>query len=249
MHRIDFSFACLLGALLSSGCAMMSARYEPKRIDLNVPRVDIVNVAQVGDSLLFQGNYSEHDAIHVQSEIGVGTLSAIGAGIFASYTIRPGFYTKEGENEVAEFFRPSTYGNGGEILKNPLADSWKWVQAYKDRNTICIVTMLNLAVCTHNAAFKRTRQPIATPNSLQQSLIYSGKMANKVKIGYREFSGNLARPAFNNDVEYDLTESSVIGYKGARIQVIEATNEFIRYRVIRSFNSVPQDYPSFNAVR
>ena len=91
----------------------MSARYEPKRIDLNVPRVDSVHIAQVGDNLLLQGNFSEHDAIYVPSEIGVGTFSELGAGIFSSYTIRPGFYTKEGENEVAEFFRPSTYGNGG----------------------------------------------------------------------------------------------------------------------------------------
>jgi hypothetical protein len=249
MHRIDFLFACLFGTLLGSGCATMSARYEPKRIDLNVPRVDRVSVAQVGDSLLLQGNFSEHDAIYVQSDIGVGALSNLGVAIFSSYTIRPGFYTKMGENEVAEFFSPSTYGNGGAIQKHPLADSWKWVQAYKDRKTICIVTVFNLPVCTHNAGFQKSRQPIATANSLQQSLIYSGKMGTRLRIGYREFSGNLARPAFNNDVEYDLTESSVIGYKGARIEVIEATNEHIRYRVIRTFNSIPQDYPLSDARR
>ena len=74
-------------------------------------------------------------------------------------------------------------------------------------------------------------------------------MGSRLRIGYREFSGDLARPAFNNDVEYDLTESSVIGYKGARIEVIEATNEHIRYRVIRTFNSIPQDYPLSDARR
>jgi len=42
--------------------------------------------------------------------------------------------------------------------------------------------------------------------------------------------------AFNNDVDYDLNESKVIGYKGARIEIIEATNELIKYRVLKNFN-------------
>ncbi len=42
----------------------------------------------------------------------------------------------------------------------------------------------------------------------------------------------MARPAFNNNVEYDLSESPIIGYKGAKLEVIEANNQFIKYRVI-----------------
>ena len=70
-------------------------------------------------------------------------------------------------------------------------------------------------------------------------MIYSGRVGDKIKAGYREFSNNLARPAFNNDVEYDLRESSVIGYKGARIEVVEATNEHIKYKVIQNFSRAP----------
>ena len=47
--------------------------------------------------------------------------------------------------------------------------------------------------------------------------------------------------AFNNDVEYDLRESSVIGYKGARIEVVEATNEHIKYKVIQNFSRAPYE--------
>ena len=75
-------------------------------------------------------------------------------------------------------------------------------------------------------------------DAFQQTLIYSGKVGDKINIGYREFSSNVARPAFNNDVEYDLKDSTTIGYKGALIEVLEATNQSIRYRVIRNFNAV-----------
>lgn len=73
-------------------------------------------------------------------------------------------------------------------------------------------------------------------DSFQQTLIYNGKVGNKVNIGYREFSSDLARPAFNNDFEYDLSESKQIGYEGALLDIIEAGNQQIKYKVIRSFN-------------
>ena len=63
-------------------------------------------------------------------------------------------------------------------------------------------------------------------------------MGNKINIGYREFSSNSARPAFNNDVEYDLNESKQIGYKGALLEVIKATNQDITYKVLKNFNKI-----------
>jgi hypothetical protein len=232
MLRTFLCFGSLCGALFVVGCTTVSSRYVPTVVAISEPPLNSVNIAQIGDNLLRQGTFSEHDAIYVKSDIDVGT--------FDGYTIRPGFYVKGGENEDSNFFTPSTYGNGGSVVRNPLVDPWKWIRAYKDRNTICIVTVFNVSVCADNVPFERARQPVATPNSFQQTLIYSGKLGNKLKIGYREFSGNLARPAFNNNVEYDLNESNHIGYKGARIEVLEATNEHIKYKVLKNFNAAGQ---------
>ena len=44
-----------------------------------------------------------------------------------------------------------------------------------------------------------------------------------------------ARPAFNQDVQYDLSEGKTIGFKGARVEIVEATNTNIRYRVLAHF--------------
>lgn len=68
------------------------------------------------------------------------------------------------------------------------------------------------------------------------ALTYSGKLGDKVNIGYRESSNDFARPAFKNEVEYDVGESRTTGYKGARVEVIEATNQHIRHRVTRNCN-------------
>lgn len=70
---------------------------------------------------------------------------------------------------------------------------------------------------------------------IQQTLLYNGKIGSRITFGYREFSNGLARPAFSNNVDYDLSESMMIGYRGAKLEVIKATNTDITYKVISGF--------------
>lgn len=72
-------------------------------------------------------------------------------------------------------------------------------------------------------------------DSLQQTLLYNGKIGDRITLGYREFYNNLARPAFSNNVEYDLSESKIVGYKGARLEIIKATNTELTYKVLSGF--------------
>ena len=46
----------------------------------------------------------------------------------------------------------------------------------------------------------------------------------------------MARPAFNQDLQYDLNDSNIVGFKGLRIEVIKATNTSIEYKILSSFN-------------
>lgn len=72
-------------------------------------------------------------------------------------------------------------------------------------------------------------------NSFQQTLLYNGKIGNKITLAYREFSSGVARSAFSNSVDYDLSESSIVGYKGVRLEVVKATNTELTYRVLSGF--------------
>lgn len=74
------------------------------------------------------------------------------------------------------------------------------------------------------------------PNSFQQVIEYNGKSDKTLRFSYREFSNNMARSSFTANFTMDLNESNKIGYKGALIEVIKATNSTIKYRVIKNFN-------------
>ena len=78
-------------------------------------------------------------------------------------------------------------------------------------------------------------QYIVSKNFFQQTLIYSGISGDKINITYRESSGSIVNPSFSNNVEYDLSKSKIIGYKGCRLEVVKATNQSIKFKLLSNF--------------
>lgn len=72
-------------------------------------------------------------------------------------------------------------------------------------------------------------------DSIQQTIEYSGKNGDTLSFLYAEFSGGFAREAFNRTFTIDLSGGNVMAYKGAVIEILEATNAQVKYRVVRAF--------------
>lgn len=221
------NFTVLFAITLLTACAGAPRQnYMPVTTSVSEPPLNSINTTQVGDVMLKQGKFTEHDAIQVKKIISAGP-----------YTIYPGMYLKTGENEAIESYYPGG-NNAGRVEKAALADNWSSVLIKKGRSPeICVLTVYGTALttCSPAASVQKIKTNGYSEDSFQQTLIYSGRVGNKINIGYRESSNNFARPAFNNDVEYDLSESNIIGYKGAQLKIIEATNQHIKYQVIRNF--------------
>lgn len=214
-------------SIILTGCATPSYNYQATQVNVSKPPLNSINEAYVGDKMLEQGVVVERDALHISQEIK-----------HSGYTFSSGYYLKVGENEKGSYFQAlNNIPNGANLQKNVIVDPFKNVML-DEKNELCIVTIFNAKACTEKHDAKLTKINIAADNAFQQTLIYSGKIGNKINIGYREFSSNIARPAFNNDVEYDLNESKQIGYKGAILEVLDADNQRIKYKVLRNFNKV-----------
>jgi hypothetical protein len=70
----------------------------------------------------------------------------------------------------------------------------------------------------------------------RQELIFNGRVNTSLKFMYREFSGSYMRAPFTQEIQYDLSEGNVIGFKGLRLEVLESTNRNITYRVLKMFD-------------
>lgn len=221
---------CVVGVVAGSlsACATPTYNYRSAATEISAPPLNIEATAMVGDNMLQQGKYEEVDAIILRETVKVGTIG--------TYTFSPGHYVKRGQNSKGEFYNQSSLPGSGSVTTGAITDPFESLLLEPDGTTLCGVSVFGAKVCRNNIDVRRTKVPNLTADAFQQTLIYSGRVGDKINVGYREFSGNLARPAFNNDVEYDLGDSKQIGYKGAVIEVVEATNRYIRYVVRQNFN-------------
>ncbi|MHA1280469.1 MAG: hypothetical protein ACTSQ8_25160 [Candidatus Helarchaeota archaeon] len=209
----------LLLLLAITGCT--TVRYNGTDIfvkQVDYPEVGKVITVYVGDHLIQKGTISEEDVLIVHK-----TIDGV------AYDIPAKKYPQIGFDEKQDFY--SAVG----VVKGALFDP---VQALalgkKENSALCVITVFGGRAC-YQGVYERKKQLSERGNSFQQTLIYNGRVGNKINIGYREFSNNTARPAFNNNVEYDLSSSTTIGYKGALIEVIKADNSSITYKLIRNF--------------
>lgn len=91
-------------------------------------------------------------------------------------------------------------------------------------------------VVAEHPPFKPTACTRVDKPSFRRELVYSGSSKGTVKLLYREFSNDFARPAFSQDLTYDLADGDEIGFRGARFKVLKATNTSIRYVVLKPLN-------------
>ena len=65
----------------------------------------------------------------------------------------------------------------------------------------------------------------------RRELIYQGRDGDNLKLFYREFNDDFRRSAYDQVVQYDLSKSSSVQFKGLTIEVEEANNEYLIYTI------------------
>gem|GEM_PF-3766695 len=81
------------------------------------------------------------------------------------------------------------------------------------------------------------QQMLFKEDAFKYIVLYQGKIGNNIKISFREFKENMSRPAFTQDIDYELNKngSTIIGFKGLRIEVLGSTNLDITYKIIQDY--------------
>jgi len=74
---------------------------------------------------------------------------------------------------------------------------------------------------------------LAGGSEFRQTLTYLGSAAGVLRVSYREFSGDMARPAFTEELTFPLEKSfpQTIRWRETRITLLASTAEGLRYRI------------------
>src|SRR5258706_12690951 len=84
----------------------------------------------------------------------------------------------------------------------------------------------------------RERTIVESADDFKRVILYQGLSKGTIKVSFREFIKDMARPAFTQDVSYDLEQDGtvMIAFKGLRIQVLKASGANIQYKVMQPFS-------------
>lgn len=222
---MKFKFA-LFCTILLSACASVKHNYSPDSVPFSHPEVGSVVEAGLGEKLLDQGRRIEEDVLYVKNEFSASL-----------YLVKPGRFIKVGEDDQYVYYEQDAsegiliYTNAGSS-ESPSSS----IGVNKNNEEICIFRSIDLTICSDEAKYRKDKETRYTENDYRKTLIYSGRVDDKIRMSYREFSHGMARDAFTNDVEYDLSKGRKIGYAGAELKVISATNTLIKYKVISHFD-------------
>ncbi|UAL11226.1 hypothetical protein [Caulobacter segnis] len=205
-----------------------------------MPRVDIVDrpelgglaQAELGDTIVEKGKITTYDGLALKNEVTWGD-----GFILKKFTISPGrLRARQSDSSFTYYYSDKMTTYDAILGTSPYAAGGLCV---KKNDPSYVRGFFQTGKCKNN--FKPAPEVSVTrvidldaPN-FRQELIYNGKSDNTLKFLYREFSGDYARPSFSQDVQYDLKDGNTIGFKGVRIEVVEASNTRLSYRLISSF--------------
>lgn len=227
--RSILSGFCLLALLLlAGGCATTPLNYRPVGQWIVRPAPGTTATVRRGEPLLLQDAEIQQEAIRLTHRIDYGMIT--------QFTLLPGYYVKVGADATGTYYCPADGPNGGEVRAGPWAGAYESIHLSTSGRWISIVTADHFKLIETAAGIEQTlyRQPME--NVPQQTLVYAGAADKIVTLTYREVAHDADAEPLEEDFSYDLRQSPIVECHGARLIVLEASPDQIRYRVIAGFD-------------
>lgn len=223
-------------ATFITGCANNGKMEIPPNLEfIDTPQLNVETIAEVGDTLVEKGKVYTFEGIELFEDLTDG-------GSFREYVMKAHklkLSSKDADGNSYYTPNPTYYYVIDKTFGSRRGEIWSPALVLTSSGALEFEGTFDLSsagdITNNNPRFKSGNIIDVKQPNFKQSLIYNGKQGSVIKFTYREYSNDMIRPGFAQDVQYDLAESKVIGFKGVRIEVIRASNTQIVYRVFKSF--------------
>jgi hypothetical protein len=242
---IKLKYVIVFGVLLSTQNAFAEMykiveimRYESRLIDY--PEIGIDTEVEVGEAITSRALVTRKPSIEVTAEIS----SKVSVFPFTYPIVIP---INDGLPLAATTENGKLYYKRGIGTVKNAAGFFPAIYIPTDQNKpieICSTTGAagNYALCDVDPSIsfgkniRLSNVNELSEESFKRELIYLGGDANSVQLGYREFKNDYARPAFSQDLKYDISSEKLIGFKGARFEIQKAGNTVLLVKVVKHIN-------------
>lgn len=237
LRPITLSLALLLGAHLSAHSQVEPEQVPPVGLStVNFPEVNLELAAEIGQSIIYRAHVRRFPAISLSSTAedkpNSPGVTRIAAGDIPLYKVsNDGKFYRDSKavyvmlgaavaTEDSGIFVPTDKAKPAVIYHYRVGGMFGLGKGY---------TFGTIPVSVSDEFMKEAW----STSSFRRELVYGGIFQNVLTLSYREFKDDVARPAFTQELKYDLAQGNVVGYKGARFEVVSATNTELKYKVIK----------------
>ena len=232
MNRINVTIIGLV--FLLAGCAGAPVKtYSPQPQVVNIPELNTEADAEIGQTIVSKAFRRVYPAISLPNEVIEGRFGTLG-----KIRIHAGILYLYSEDENGKYYRDPRAEWGGFDVWNPAVGG-----IFVPRDSAKPPVNFHLNPVTGfdlgkmpSEGITHTTYEASGRDAFKRELVYAGVSQNTISILYREFQNDFARPAFSQELKYDLAQGNEIGFRGARFQVLKATNTSIRYKVLRAMD-------------
>ena len=225
-----------LALFLVAGCAAPMRLESPLRV-VDAPRTGNIAVAETGSVILEQGRYRVVEAISADGDI------EWGGGLFGVQTVLPaGFLVARRRDEQYTYYAsldgylrvPGNRPGETQIVAVPDME----LRVENDKPPVLNETALpNGAVVRllTKPTLMRTIANFYDAAGYRRVLVYRGRARERWLFEYQATNGARAEPDVTQQVDYDPKDGNIVSYKGARIEIIDANDRAVTYRVLSTF--------------
>lgn len=231
--RFKYIGSSILVALISTGCAAPSVREVdvPTKQQGMTPHLGEISTAPVGAVLFNQFDYLLRQSYSLSSGGSIGIL-------LGKVVVSPGDTLKR-----VELDNQTTYCTDKRAYIDPISGPYSsacFLDTNDDGQFEAVKAkpglVWNERPVSPPIGYERMQEIVPGDNSYKYELLYQGVSKQTLRLAYREYFQSLARPAFYQELTYDIDElPTEVTFRGVRIEVLEAGNSGIRYRVLSGF--------------
>jgi hypothetical protein len=215
-------YTILLLSMLLTSCGVKRYSIIPNSETTYSPEINQSKTSEIGITLVSKETAKKYDAIEITKEVKIKT------NVFKTLKIGE-IFIKTFETEQFDLYANMDNPNFGIALS-------KNNKSTKTYSITPVGTGLQFQIPRYALEYKQTEKiPIKSYDYFKQEFIYNGRVGNGIKFIYREFVNDNVRPAFTQDLQYDLSDDSIIGIRGLRLEVVNATNTKIEYKILNHF--------------
>ena len=224
-------------AAASAGCATSTYSITPTVTFVDMPPVGELSEASIGSSLIQKAKVYVVDGLRLDSPLVIeafGSRLELGVGDYAALSRTRLHTLYSAVDQIGgRYYNFGTLTESDIGFRKSLEDGRIDAFSLPYNSGMIIPHETDESLTLTEIEVTAVQEP-----SFRQELIYNGRIGDTIRVLYREFQNDMARPAFTQDVVYDLSESNIIGFRDVRIEIVDANNTRVRYSVISGFPDI-----------